>query len=75
MPCNSGYGDSVNTFSGSGEDFTARRQVTEIKQELDNVTNMLCSLLRVLDGKVTIPPDVAQWFDKHQEHDRSQGRF
>jgi len=46
----------------AGADYDARRQAEAIKKELDEVTRMLCSLLRTLDDSVPIPPDVATWY-------------
>ena len=69
MPCDSGG------YTPQGEDYTARRQVEAMKKELDAVTSMLCSLLRQLDGRVPLSSDIAEWFHKHQEWDRSQGRL
>ena len=70
MPCDSsqGMGDAYR------EDPQARREVHAMKRELDEVTRMLCSLLRALDDTTQIPPDVAEWFHKHREYDKSQGR-
>lgn len=68
MPCDS------SGYPPAGDDYEARRQIKAMKQDLDNVTSMLCSLLRALDNSVPIPPDVAEWFHKHREYDRSQGR-
>jgi hypothetical protein len=70
MPCDSGMG-----YSYSGEDFTARRELAAMKKELDSVTEMLCALLRTLDGRVYLTPDIAEWFHNHLEHDRNQGRL
>lgn len=70
MPCDSGMGPSY-----SGEDYTARRELAAMKQELDSVTGMLCALLRQLDGRVYLSPDIAKWFHDHKEHDKAQGRL
>jgi hypothetical protein len=61
MPCNSSDG------MGHRTDPAAQRKI-------DDLTRMLCSLLRALDGKVALPPDVADWYRAHQSWDRSQGR-
>lgn len=70
MPCDSSQGmaDAYRT------DPVAQRRIAELKTECDQVTRMLCSLLRSLDDAVTLPPDVAAWYHKHREHDRAQGR-
>ncbi len=70
MPCDSsqGMGDAYR------EDPQARREIAAMKRELDSVTAMLCSLLRQLDDCVPIPGDVAEWFKRHREYDKSQGR-
>lgn len=64
MPCSSsdGMGEAYRT------DPVAQRKV-------DELTRMLCSLLRTLDGcNVALPPDIVDWFRKHREWDRTQGR-
>jgi hypothetical protein len=70
MPCDSGQ-----SYSYSGEDYQARRELSAMKQELDSVTGMLCALLRQLDGRVFLPPEIAKWFHDHKEHDKAQGRL
>lgn len=63
MPCNSsdGMGDAYR------EDPEARRKVEEL-------TQMLCAVLRILDSNVTLPPEVHKWWMKHKAWDKSQGR-
>jgi len=70
MPCDSGQ-----NYSYSGADQQARRELAAMKQELDSVTGMLCSLLRQLDGRLYLSPDIAEWFHHHKEHDKEQGRL
>lgn len=69
MPC-----DSAG-YPSAGYDYDAQRQIKEMKSELDNVTSMLCSLLRQLDGRLPLTQEIAEWFQKHREYDRSQGRL
>lgn len=70
MPCNSsdGMGDAYR------EDPRARNQITDLRRKNDDLTSMLCSLLRALSANMPIPPDVVQWFHAHKEWDKSQGR-
>lgn len=74
MPCDNsqGMGDAYRT------DPEARRDLQVMKQELDKITSMLCSLLRALDASsrpvINIPPDIAAWFQEHRAYDQSQGR-
>jgi hypothetical protein len=68
MPCDS------SGYPPAGDDYEARRQIKAMKEELDKVTSMLCSLLRTLDDTVSVPPDVVQWFHEHRAHDKAQGR-
>lgn len=70
MPCNSsdGMADAYRT------DPDAQRQVRELRQKNDDLTRMLCSLLRALEDHMIVPQDVAEWYHQHQEWDRSQGR-
>lgn len=63
MPCNSS--------DGMGE---AYRTDPDAQRKIDELTRMLCSLLRTLDDKVLLPADVEKWYRKHREWDRSQGR-
>jgi hypothetical protein len=45
------------------------------QQKIDDLTRMLCSLLRSLDGKgLQLPPDIVEWYNKHRAWDQSQGR-
>jgi hypothetical protein len=69
MPCDS------SGYTPAGNDYEAHRQIKEMKAELDNVTSMLCSLLRQLDGHVPLSPEIADWFHKHREYDKTQGRL
>lgn len=69
MPCSSGG------YTPQGEDYGARSQIKAMKEELDSVTSMLCSLLRQLDGRVPLSPETVEWFQKHREYDKSQGRL
>jgi hypothetical protein len=68
MPCDRGMGHTY-----CGPDYEARSQLADMKLELDKVTGMLCSLLRQLDGRVYLSPDIAQWFHDHNEYDKTQG--
>lgn len=70
MPCNSSDGMAA----AYAEDPVAQRDILELKRKNDELTHMLCSLLRALDDSIAIPSDVAEWFHKHREWDRSQGR-
>lgn len=70
MPCNSsdGMADAYR------EDPDARRQIRELRQKNDELTRMLCSLVRSLHFGVSLPMDVAEWYERHKEWDRSKGR-
>jgi hypothetical protein len=58
------------------EDPVARREMEALKRELDGVTRFLCSLMGALSPSTvnTLPPDMQEWWRRHQEYDRSQGR-
>lgn len=71
MPCSSsdGMADAYR------EDLQARRQISDLQQKNNELTDMLCSLLRHLDSLLPdAPPAVVEWYRKHREWDRSQGR-
>jgi len=66
MPCDSGQG-----MSSDGDLY---RRIDGLKRECDEVTSMLCSLLRSLDERIHLPPEIVDWYRKHKEYDKSQGR-
>jgi hypothetical protein len=77
MPCSSsdGMGDAYR------EDPEARRnvvklqdKVTELRRKNDDLTRMLCALLRDLSNVVNVSPDIARWYEEHKAWDRSRGR-
>lgn len=57
MPCRSDY---------PTEDYYNSR----LRAELDEVTNMLCGVLRNYDTVLTLSPETRKWWKAHQEADR-----
>ena len=63
MPCSSGMGDP------------GWSEINELRRKNDELTRMLCSLLRSLDDHIPhLPSDVVEWYAAHREWDASQGR-
>jgi hypothetical protein len=74
MPCNSG-------MDSASYDSSAHSEIRKVKDELDNVTRLLCGIMRVISE--TNPPvaeqllgdnNLHQWWQRHQAHDRREGR-
>lgn len=70
MPCSSsdGMGDAYRT------DPDAQRRLAVMEKRNHDLTQMLCSLVRLLNDTVDLPADVCKWYEEHQAFDRSQGR-
>lgn len=54
----------------------AEKAARELKHNLDEVTAILCGLLGTFQMSefLKLPPNVQDWYLKHKEFDRSQGR-
>lgn len=74
MPCSSSDGMGYDYK----EDPEARREIRKLREKNDELTQMLCSLLRMLDssesGPLPLSQDIRDWYNKHREWDKSQGR-
>ena len=70
MPCSSsdGMADAYR------EDPVARRQIIQLQKSNNELTDMLCTLLRSLEGKIEFDAKTQAWFDNHKKWDQSQGR-
>ncbi|HYT42420.1 MAG TPA: hypothetical protein VEP90_08735 [Methylomirabilota bacterium] len=72
MPC-TGDGPSISY------DAYAHDDIRRLKEKNDELTRMLCSLIRLLKQKVfpvsmLLDPEIEKWFVEHEKWDRSQGR-
>lgn len=71
MGCNNMMG-TVEWFEGQDSSEVIR----ELKKELDNVTNLLCQILKAIEtnGSHKIceynVEGLKQWFEQHKEHDK-----
>ena len=47
-----------------------------VRKSLDERTDMLCRVLSIFPENIFIllPADIREWYAKHQEFDKSQGR-
>jgi hypothetical protein len=70
MPCSSS--DGQGSAESNAQD--ALREVGKLRRKNDELTSMLCCLLRQISDHVELNPDVARWFEEHKKWDRSQGR-
>jgi hypothetical protein len=71
MPCSSSDGMGRDR----GEDYDARRDIKDLAAKNDELTQVLCAVLRAVDGaQIPIPEIAKEWYRKHREWDKSQGR-
>lgn len=70
MPCNSSDGQgSPEAVASSAYD-----EVRKLRKKNDELTSMLCALLRGLNDTMELPPETVKWYQEHKAWDRSQGR-
>lgn len=70
MPCSSSDGMGYNS-----EDIFARRRLDDLLKKNNELTEILCSVLRSLDdANIPIPVNAAAWYHDHRKWDKSQGR-
>ena len=68
MPCH----DAYSYFGDAGRESDA---LNEVRQRLDHITRLICSLCERLEGSgfnhlIYADPQLLAWWDKHQECDR-----
>lgn len=68
MPCSSS--------EGQGHDFASPESVERLKRELDDVTAILCEVLKCIPpGRIALmAPETREWIRKHRKFDEEQGR-
>lgn len=71
MPCNSS--DGQGSAWAIADD--AEREVRKLRAKNDELTFMLCGVLRALEAAgIPLPAETMVWFEAHKKWDRSQGR-
>ena len=66
MPCNTGQ-------EYDRRDYDAHQKIDYLRNQLDAVTALLCALCQRVGADV-MTPEMKEWYRKHQEFDKSQGR-
>ena len=76
MPCSGGPGGAYDPkYAAFNSAMDAHSSIRKLRSENDELTRMLCSLLRTLaETNIKLPPDLEAWWRKHQNWDISQGR-